>query len=116
MYKFFFLSLLLAACAGGSSIPKDVLPPERLGPVLYDVIRADELVDYLQNTDSSFRRFAKRASLYDTIFQLHAIKKEDFRKSLQYYQGHPDLLKIVLDSLQKKASVPVNPPAAPLVK
>jgi hypothetical protein len=42
--------------------------------------------------------------LYDTIFQLHSVKKEEFQSSLRFYQGRPDLLKEILEGLQKKVT------------
>jgi hypothetical protein len=96
-------SLLLFACSG-SSVPKDVLPQAKMEAVLYDVIRADEMVDLLKLSDSTWQPFARRAALYDTIFQLHSVKKEAFRSSLRFYQGRPDLLKDILEELQKKVT------------
>jgi Domain of unknown function (DUF4296) len=116
MRVFLLLPLLLCACSGTPSVPKDVMPPEKLGAVLYDVIRSDEMVDFLQTNDSAYRSFSKRASLYDTIFQLHAVKKQEFQRSLKYYQGRPDLLKEILDSLQKKVPSSPNPKTTPLVQ
>lgn len=112
----FFLPLFFSACSGGPSVPKDVIPPAKMEAILYDVVRADEMVDFMQMTDSTFRTFSKRASFYDTIFQLHAVKKEDVSKSLKYYQGRPDLLKVILDSLQNKGSTTQKTPVSPLKK
>ena len=104
MRRLLFLALVLCACSGTPSVPRGVMPPQKMEAVLYDVIRADETVDFLQISDSTYRIFSRRVALYDTVFQLHAIRKEDFQKSLRYYQGRPDLLKGILDDLQKKAT------------
>lgn len=104
MRQFFILPLLFCACSGSPSVPKDVLPPEKMQAVLYDVIRADEMVDFLRLSDSTYQHFSKRTAMYDTVFQLHKVKKEAFQKSMKYYQGRPDLLKQIFDNLQK--SVP----------
>lgn len=112
----FFLSVVFAASSCTSSIPKEVMSPEKMGAVLYDVIRADEMTDFLLANDSTYRVFSKRASLYDTIFQLHAVKKQEFQKSLKFYQGRPDLLKEILDSLQKKVSPVPRQRSAPLLQ
>ena len=96
-------SLFLFACSG-SSVPKDVLPQAKMEAVLYDVIRADEMVDLLKLSDSTWQPFARRTALYDTIFQLHSVKKEEFQSSLRFYQGRPDLLKEILEELQKKVT------------
>ncbi|WP_121354232.1 DUF4296 domain-containing protein [Flavisolibacter nicotianae] len=114
MRYLFLLAIVFAATACTSSVPEEIMPKEKMGAVLYDVIRADEMTDFLLANDSTYREFSKRASFYDTIFQLHAVKKEDFQKSLRFYQGRPDLLKEILDSLQKKVSPAQSQRSAPL--
>jgi hypothetical protein len=100
--RFLFLSLLfLCSCSG--EVPKDVLPPDKMEAVLYDVIRADEWVDFSSVQDSSFRKFSKRTALYDSVFRLHSISKESYRKSMSFYQSRPDLLKDILSSLKTKS-------------
>jgi len=98
-----FLSFFILSCAEGTKVPDEVLPPQKMEAVLYDVISADELTDFSSIMDSTYRVFSKRTSLYDSIFSIHSIKKENFKKSLQFYQGRPDILKTILDSLQKKS-------------
>lgn len=98
-----FFCLFVAACSG-TSVPADVLPLEKMEHVLYDVIRADEMVDFLKMTDSAWQPFSRRTALYDTVFQLHGVNKDEFQKSLSYYQQRPDLLKEIIDGMQKKAT------------
>jgi hypothetical protein len=100
MKKVFFLSLLLCACSG-NSLPKGVLPQEKMEAVLYDVIRADEMADVLKLRDSTYNKFSKRTALYDTVFQLHAVTKEAFQQSMNYYKSRPDLLKEMLEDMHK---------------
>lgn len=97
-----FFLLLFWSCAG-NDVPKGVLPPDKMEAVLYDVIRADEWVDFAVLQDSTFRNFSRRTALYDSVFRLHAINKEDYRNSVRFYQSRPDLLKGVLESLRTKS-------------
>ncbi|MDQ3277857.1 MAG: DUF4296 domain-containing protein [Bacteroidota bacterium] len=92
------LSLFFAAC-GNSTVPKEVLAPEKMQNVMHDIIKADELVDFLRMSDSTYQPFSKRTALYDTVFSLHRVTKETFQKSLQYYQSRPDLLKEMMNKL-----------------
>lgn len=104
MRFFLLLSVSLIACSG-TSVPSGVLPPEKMEAVFYDIIRADELVDFRKMIgDSTYNQFNNRTALYDTIFQLHSVRKEAFQKSLRYYQGRPDLLKEIFDDMQKRSS------------
>lgn len=100
----FFLGflLLLLSCTGKPSVPDGVLAEDKMVRVLFDVIRADELVDLYTINDSLYRLAARRRAVYDTIFHLHALSNETFQKSMRYYQDHPVLLKEVLDSVQQR--------------
>ena len=94
--------LVLVACVLSckSSVPKDVLPPKKMQAVLWDVMQADEMADYYSAKDSTFHGLLKHAEYYQKIFSIHKITKEDFSKSLSYYQNHPAVFKTVLDSLK----------------
>lgn len=83
-----------------SSIPKNVLPPKKMQAVLWDVMQADEMAEYYSAKDTSFRSMAKHVGYYQKVFAIHKISKEDFTRSLTYYENHPKDLKIILDSLQ----------------
>ena len=84
-----------------SSVPKDVLPPKKMQAVLWDVMQADEMAEYYSAKDSSFRNLSKHVEYYQKIFAIHKTNKEDFTRSLKYYENHPAALKTILDSLQK---------------
>lgn len=107
MRKLSVIFFFLWSCST-EKVPKDILPPEEMQAILYDVIRADELVDFSAFQDSTYRKFSKRAALYDSVLTLHKISKENFQKSFQYYQGRPDLLRTMLDSLQSKVQIPAD--------
>lgn len=90
--------LVLAGCK--PSLPKDVLPPEKMQTVFWDLTRADEYCNYKVTFDSSWASAEKHEELYQQVFAIHKVSKEQFKKSLRYYQSNPRYLKIVLDSLQ----------------
>ncbi len=114
--RLIFFCCVMMACTNSTTIPRGIIPPPKMEAVLYDVIRADEMADFSGIMDSTYRKFSRRTSLYDSIFHIHAITKEGFKSSLDFYQGRPDLLKIILDTLQKRAdtTIPVVKPVKPL--
>ena len=67
---------------------------------MWDIIQADELAEYYSGQDSSFKSLSKHVNYYQKVFAIHKIGKEDFTKSLAYYENHPAQLKPILDSLQ----------------
>ena len=95
---YFLLSSIIISCR--SSIPKDVLPPDKMKLVLWDIMQADELAEYNLTKDSSFAGLKKHVAYYQDVLSIHKITKDQFTKSLAYYSNHPEVFKIVLDSLQ----------------
>ena len=99
--RILILSICVLSCK--SSVPKDVLPPKKMQAVLWDMMQADEMADSYSVKDSTFHGLAKHVEYYQDIFSIHKINKEDFSKSLTYYQNHPAAFKAVLDSLKSFA-------------
>jgi hypothetical protein len=83
-----------------SPMPKDVMAPKRMQSVLWDVMQADEMAEYYSAKDSSFRNLSKHVDYYQKVFAIYKISKDDFTRSLTYYEDHPAILKTILDSLQ----------------
>lgn len=110
----FFLSIvlliiLIISCAKKEKRP-GVLPEKKMRAVMWDLIRADQyLSDYLLK-DSAISKNDQSIRLYEEIFQLHHITKDQFKKSLNYYSSQPDLFRPLLDSLAKRTSEFMQPP------
>jgi len=90
--------LLLTAC--GSSMPDGVLPPAKMQSAMWDMLRADEMADYYIQHDSTKGLIGKRGQFYGEVFRVQGITEDVFKRSLRYYETHPDKFKIILDSLQ----------------
>jgi hypothetical protein len=82
------------------SVSGGVLSPKKMQAVLWDVMQADEMAEYYAAKDSTFRSLSKHIDYYQKVFAIHKIIKDEFTKSLAYYQNHPSRLKPILDSLQ----------------
>jgi hypothetical protein len=99
--KFFSLTLLLLFIFSCSNKEKRlaVLPANKMKEVMWDMIRADQYVSDFIMKDSTRNKKNESIKLYDEIFQIHKITREQFKKSLDYYSSRPDLLKPIIDSL-----------------
>ena len=93
------------ACSDRDTVPSDIIQPDSMKPILRDVIMADQyatqyiLKDSLKK-DSTHRKVKlETLQLYETIFKLHGVTKEQFRKSMDFYASRPDLSKNMLDSM-----------------
>ena len=101
----FVFSLFFFSCTNRDSVPSGVISPDSMQVILKDVILADQfstqfvLKDSLLK-DSSLRNVkAETLRLYETIFKLHKVSKDEFRKSMDFYYSRPDLIKKIFDSL-----------------
>lgn len=99
-----FLLIFFLSCSNKPNIPKDILPQKEMQSVLWDIIRADVMVNYTVSRDTSINRFEKNVELYQQIFKIHGITKNQFKQSIDYYRLHPALMQTVLDSVYSKAS------------
>jgi hypothetical protein len=100
MRNFLILIFAVSLFSCKSSVPGDVLPPKKMQAVLWDVLQANEMAEYYGAADSTFKSLSKNTEYYQQVFAIHKISKEDFTRSLSYYENHPSRLKPILDSLQ----------------
>jgi hypothetical protein len=100
-YCLFFILFLLLSCSNKDKIPKDILPAEKMQAVLWSMINAGEFLNGYVLKDTS-NRTAESLKVYGEVLQLHRISKEQFDKSYSYYRQHPELMKVILDSLSKR--------------
>ena len=74
---------------------------------MWDVMVADGLATQRYPVDS-FKRFDTSVVLYQEIAKAHSTTQAQLKKSLQFYEGRPDLLQTIIDSLQKRALLPTQ--------
>jgi len=98
-----FVVLLLCffafSCKQKNDIPKDILKPEQMKPVLFDLVLAEALQEVKPDQYP-----ANQTALRDKVLQSHKLNAKTFQKSLDYYQQHPQLYKQLADSLATYAS------------
>lgn len=98
----FFILLLffVAGCIRDNKIPRGILPQNEMRKVLWDLMRADAYVSDFIAKDSARNSRTASDTLYQKVFAIHSTTQEIFRKSMEFYESRPDLLKTVMDSLR----------------
>lgn len=97
----FLLPVLLIAC-GKKEQKADVLSPNKMRDVMWDMIRADQYVSDLLFKDSTLKKKNESIKLYEEVFHIHKTTRDEFKKSLDYYSSRPDLFRPIIDSLAKR--------------
>ena len=90
--------LLVGAC---HSKYKNILSIQEMKPIVWDLMKADEwfLTSSLKDTSATKRK--ENIRLYEEVFAVHAITRDRFYNSYRYYEAHPPLMKILLDSVDQ---------------
>lgn len=105
--------LLLAGCGSKNKVPSDVLPPAKMQAVMWDILRADQFLgSYVFIKDSSLNKQNESLRMYDRVLDLHQTNMEEFRRSFAYYQAHPQLMKVIMDSLSQLPKAVTKEPGA----
>jgi hypothetical protein len=108
MNRFLILVFFVCfSCGSKTAVPKGIIPVAKMTDVMWDVLLADGIAGYRYPLDS-LKRFDTSVILYQQIAEAHNTNQQQLRKSLQFYESRPDLLKIIIDSLQKRSTLPLQ--------
>jgi hypothetical protein len=99
-----------SGCSDKNNVPSGILSQEKMEGVLWDMIQADQYSTlYLAKDSALMAKDSARTNtkmetlrLYEQVFRLHQVSREEFRKSYQYYLDHPALNQVLFDSLTAK--------------
>lgn len=97
IFLFVFYIALLSACKPG--VPKDVVQPEEMEKILFDIHLIDGYVSGIPTPDSA-RKVS--APIYKGIFKKYGIDSATHAKSMVYYYQHPDILSKMYDKIGAK--------------
>jgi hypothetical protein len=97
--------LFLVGCAGKDKVPSGILPKAKMEDILWDMIQADQFsAIYLAKDSAHINLKMEDLRLYQQVFRLHQVSRDEFRKSLRYYENRPDLIRTVFDSLLSRGN------------
>jgi Domain of unknown function (DUF4296) len=100
------LILLFLSCGQNKAVPDGVLPVRSMTEILWDLMVVDELVAYRYPADL-MKRLDSATAVYTQVVAAHGTTRNQLQKSVRYYEGRPDLLQVIFDSLNKRAATPI---------
>jgi hypothetical protein len=100
----FFLVVFLLSCTNTTKTPPGIIAKQKMELILWDLIQADRFSTLFLARDSAKVNInLENIKLYQQIFDIHKISKDDFIKSYEFYLGRPDITKVIFDSIAVKA-------------
>ncbi len=96
---YFSLLILLFSCGKSNEPPSSLIQPKEMKSILWDVMRAETLASEIARKDSSVDVAIETKTLSEKVFRIYKTDSASFNKSYNWYVKHPDVLKIIFDSL-----------------
>lgn len=97
-----FFSVL--SCTQQYKVPSGIMPMDQMESVLWDMIQADRYATSVLSRDSSKNLKEETLVLYEEVFSIHKVSRQQFIKSFKFYLERPDISQVMLDSLATKAN------------
>jgi hypothetical protein len=97
--------LIISGCTDNTKIPPGIIEKPRMEKILWDMMQADRFVATFIMTkegDSATKKL-QAAEMYEQVFRLNKISRDDFLKSYKFYLGRPDITKVMFDSIAARA-------------
>jgi hypothetical protein len=96
--------LFAASCTDNTKVPKEFIQKDKMQKILWDMMQADRFVtDFLPKPGDSTYNEKEILKVYQKVFNLHGITRDDFLKSYTFYLNHPDITKVLYDSISVQA-------------
>ncbi|MEO6329207.1 MAG: DUF4296 domain-containing protein [Ginsengibacter sp.] len=91
--------IIISSCNNSNYIPPDVIKPVQMQTIMWDMIRGDLLAQEIVKKDSGQNIKSTGFTITEKILAIHNIDRTKFKKSMDFYERHPVLLKTIFDSL-----------------
>ena len=98
LFGLLFLSIIIS-CDSRNKPPSNIIQPKEMQSILWDVMRAQTLANEIAIKDSSINTVATTNLFSVKIFKIHKTDSTTFSNSYSWYIKHPDILKLIFDSL-----------------
>lgn len=97
-----FLFISFFSCTQDNKVPGNIIEPVRMQELIWDLFKSDAFITNFRGKpgDSAFNQLKESVLLYRQVFEIHKTNKEEFKKSLEWYQRHPVAMKRITDTLQ----------------
>ncbi|MFC3559155.1 DUF4296 domain-containing protein [Pedobacter jamesrossensis] len=92
------LTAVIMLCGCKPKIPKDIIEPEKMQKILYDIHVADGYISTILQPDSS-KKVA--AAYYKGIYEKFGIDSAQYNKSMNYYYANPKDLDKIYKNISK---------------
>jgi hypothetical protein len=101
----FIAALFIIVCAGcvnNNKVPKGILSKDEMRGLVWDLMQVDTYAQTYIAKDTLKNLKKERTILFQQVFDLHKVSRDEFEKSFDYYMGRPDLTQSIFDTLASR--------------
>ncbi|QNK63327.1 DUF4296 domain-containing protein [Pedobacter sp. PAMC26386] len=100
MRNFLCICLLLISIGGCKpGMPSNIIKPDKMGEILYDIHMVDGYITSIPDPDSAKNT---GAAYYKGIYKKFAIDSVQYTRSMNYYYDHPDVMNLMYEKITAK--------------
>lgn len=96
--------VVLLSC--GRQVPADVLKPAEMEKVLWDYLQVESFVNNFVVKDSLAKPIDTSAVYLQRLYKKHNTTAAEFNRSLRHYAANEDLMRALLDSMNRHYQKP----------
>lgn len=100
---FIILSCLASMACNRAGGDQKRIGAEKMKVVMWDLVKAGEWHTFIIIKDSTLKQKKEDIRLFEQVFAVHGITKDQFYSSYKYYEAHPVEFKTLLDSVDAYA-------------
>lgn len=89
----------LLSCNNSDKIPDNVIDQEKMGIIIYDITMAEGNIEVNSFKDTTLNKDSMLLIEMDKVLAIHKVSQKDFTDSYQFYKSHPEIFKVVTDTL-----------------
>jgi hypothetical protein len=92
------------SCANNNKVPEDIIPKVKMEKVMWDMVQADRFVNnFLPKRGDTTYNDTAVFKVYESVFRVHNITRDEFLKSYKFYLSRPDITRVMFDSISVQA-------------
>ena len=96
---------IFLSCNNSKSVPRGIIPPDKMEKVLWDMIQTDRFaIQFLSKDSAKINVKEETFKLYEEVFRNHQTNRDEFTKSFKYYMDHPELNQRLYDSMNVRGT------------
>lgn len=96
--------LIIAACGNDTSVPKEIIPIDKMTSILMDYhVAEQEVGKTILSYDSA--KYLFHSIYYPEVLTKHEVSKEKFEKSFQYYTEHINQFEMVYKAVEDSLKI-----------